>query len=114
MSAAYVSNLVINAGASFTQTFILQNSDDGSLLDLYGFSVEAQLKKWFGSSYAVDFTVTVDDPPINGRIILSLTPEQTKIIKPGRYVYDIVTTDPYSVKNRVVEGSVLVSGGVTG
>jgi hypothetical protein len=34
-------------------------------------------------------------------------------LKPGRYVYDVVIEDEFGVKNRVIEGMVLVTEGVT-
>jgi len=113
MSAVYVSNLVINAGSTFTQTFTLEQSSVNSELDLTGYEVKSQLKKWSGSKNAIDFTVTIVEPFSTGRIILSLTSEQTKNIKPGRYIYDVLITDPYSIKNRVIEGTVLVREGAT-
>jgi hypothetical protein len=52
-------------------------------------------------------------PYTSGKILLKLTSTQTISIKPGRYVYDVVITDQFGVKNRVVEGMVLVREGVT-
>ena len=37
-----------------------------------------------------------------------MTDSQTRDIKPGRYVYDVLLTDPNQEKFRVVEGQVLV------
>jgi len=37
----------------------------------------------------------------------------TKRIKAGRYIYDVVLTDNNGLKERVVEGSVLVREGAT-
>ena len=94
MSAVYVSNLIINTGATFSQSFDLLNND-GS-----------------GPS-KTDFTVSFEDPRTDGKIKISLTSTQTAAIsKPGRYVYDILI-DSGTVKTRVIEGSVLVREGVT-
>jgi len=71
------------------------------------------MRKWSGSTSATDFTVVIDTPATSGRITLSLTSEETKNLKPGRYLYDVLVTDPYSIKSRVVEGNVLVREGVT-
>jgi len=109
MSAVYVNNLAINAGADFSQTFILEQFDS-SLLDLSNYQVKCQLRKWYGSSSFVEFTASIFS---GGRIIISLTSEQTKNIEPGRYLYDILITDPFLVTSRVVEGMAIVSGGVT-
>ena len=112
MSAVYVSNLIINTGATFSQSFDLLNSESSGPLDLNGFTVASQFRKHAGSSTKTDFTTAITDAA-NGQISISLTSTQTAAIsKPGRYVYDVVI-DSGSVKTRVIEGSVLVREGVT-
>ena len=71
------------------------------------------MRKWAGSSSATDFTTSIELPASLGKILLRLTAAQTTEIKPGRYVYDVVITDEFGVKNRVIEGMVLVTEGVT-
>ena len=112
MAAVYVSNLVINAGATFSQQFDLAQSDDSSPLNLTGYTISAQIRKHAGSSNPTTFTATAMDAA-NGLLLISLTPVQTASLKTGRHVYDIVITDAAGDKTRVVEGSVLVREGVT-
>jgi hypothetical protein len=112
MAAVYVSNLVINAGSDFSQTFDLVESDDSGPLDLTNFTVSAQFRKHAGSSSKHDFTTAVSDPA-QGKILISLSAAASSVPKPGRYVYDIVITDSGNVKTRVIEGSVLLREGVT-
>ena len=50
MAAVYVNNLVINAGSNFSQTFTLESSDTNSTLNLTGYIVESQMRKYAGSS----------------------------------------------------------------
>jgi hypothetical protein len=113
MAAVYVNNLVINAGVDFSQTFTLEGSDTNSPLDLGNYTVSAQMRKWAGSSTAVQFTSSIISPSNSGRIFIRLTAAETSTIKPGRYVYDIVITDLSGTKSKVVEGMVLVREGVT-
>jgi hypothetical protein len=113
MAAVYVHNLVINAGSDFSQSFTLEESDTNSPLNLTSSSVESQMRKWSGSSNAVTFYTEIVSPPTSGTIILSLTDTQTSILKPGRYVFDVLVTDQYGIKNRLIEGMVLVREGVT-
>jgi hypothetical protein len=113
MAAVYVNNLVINAGSDFSQTFTLEGSDTNAAFDLTGYTVSSQMRKWAGSSSAITFTSSILSPTNAGKIFLRLTAEQTSTIKPGRYVYDVVITDAYNSKNRVIEGMVLVTEGVT-
>lgn len=112
MAAVYVNNLIINAGSDFSQSFTLEGNDN-SPLNLSGFTVSAQMRKWSGSSSAITFTTLIENPATDGRLLIRLSSEQTKNIKPGRYLYDILIADSYGIKNRVIEGMVLVREGVT-
>jgi hypothetical protein len=113
MAAVYVNNLVIDSGSDFSQTFTLEESETNSGLNLTGYSVDSQMRKWAGSSSAISFTTNIEFPSTAGKINLSLTSDQTKSIKPGRYVYDILITDSFGIKTKVIEGMVLVREGVT-
>ena len=112
MAAVYVNNLVINAGSNFSQTFTLESSDTSSSLNLTGYTVESQMRKYAGSSTAINFTSSIGLPQTSGKILISLTAAETTNIRPGRYVYDILITTG-STKTRVIEGMVLVRDGVT-
>lgn len=112
MAAVYVNNLIINAGSNFSQTFTLESSDTNSPLNLTGYTVESQMRKYSGSSTAINFTSSIILPETLGKILISLTATQTTNLKPGRYVYDVLITTG-SVKTRVIEGMVLVRDGVT-
>jgi hypothetical protein len=113
MAAVYVNNLVINAGSDFSQSFTLEETESNSFLNLTGYQVDSQMRKWSGSSTFISFTTFVEFPPTNGKINISLTAEETKNIRPGRYVYDVLITDTFGQKNKVIEGMVLVREGVT-
>ena len=112
MAAVYVSNLVINTGSTFTQTFNLEATNTNSALDLTGYSVSAQMRTWAGSSSATDFTVTISTPATAGEIVLGLTAAQTAVLPAGRQVYNVLISKD-SVTETVVEGMVLVRQGVT-
>ena len=113
MASVYVNNLVVNAGSDFTQTFTLEGSANNSAFDITSYTVTAQMRKWAGSSTSISFDATKQNPNTSGKILLKLTAAQTSALKPGRYVYDVIITDPFNVKNRVIEGMVLVREGVT-
>jgi hypothetical protein len=113
MAAVYVNNLIVNSGADFSQSFTLEGSDTNSSFDLTGYTVESQMRKWAGSSNATSFTATIESPPTIGQILLRLNSTQTTNLKAGRYVYDVVIIDEYGIRNRVIEGMVLVTEGVT-
>jgi hypothetical protein len=111
MASIYVSNLVINSGASFNQDFFLENSSTNSALNLSSASVESQMRKWSGSTGVTTFTSSIVNSE-TGHIRISLGSSITSLLKPGRYVYDVLLTDNSST-TRVVEGMALVREGVT-
>lgn len=113
MAAVYVNNLVVNSGSDFSQSFTLEGSDTNSAFDLTNYTAASQMRKWAGSSTATSFTTSIEIPSTSGKILIRLTAAQTASLKPGRYVYDVVITDEFGVKNRVIEGMVLVTEGVT-
>ena len=112
MSAVYVSNLVINSGATFDQDFDLIESDDSGPLNLTNYSVAAQIRKHAGSNKKTDFSTSKVNET-EGQIKISLTATDTGSLKAGRYLYDVVITNAAQEKTRVIEGSVLVREGVT-
>ena len=112
MAATYVSNIIINSGEDFAQTFTLESSDSSSPLNLTGYSVSSQMRKHSGSTTKTDFTAEALTPLTDGRIMISLNNTQTSTLKAGRYVYDIVI-EKDSIKTRVLGGMALVRQGVT-
>ena len=114
MAAVYVSNLVIDTGSTFSQTFNLESTETNSPLDLTNYTGASQMRKWAGASAKTDFTVTISDPKTSGKIGIALTSGQTADLKAGRYVYNILITHTgNSITSSVVEGMVLVREGVT-
>ena len=114
MAVVYVSNLVINAGCDFSQTFNLEEIETNSIFDLTGYSVFAQMRKWSGSSSSVVFSASTVFDPAAGNVKISLGSTITTSLKPGRYVYDVIITNASTgIKTRVIEGMALVREGVT-
>jgi hypothetical protein len=114
MAAVYVSNIVINQGAYFSQVFNLADSSNDSV-DLTNYALTAQMRKHAGSSVSHNLNPTIVQPPTSGGVRITLTDVQTAALKPGRYVYDVLIADDSGsgTKTRVVEGSAIVREGVT-
>lgn len=113
MSAVYVSNLVINAGADFSQVFTLESISTNSVLDLSNYTITSQMRKHSASSSAINFISSIVNAP-EGTVIIGLTSTSTKNIKPGRYIYDInAYNSSDNTTTRVIEGMILVREGVT-
>jgi hypothetical protein len=102
-------NLVIDQGTDFLTTITLTD-DDGDPIDLSNYSGAGQIRKYYTSSNAVNFSVTADE---FGVVSLSLSSAVTNTIPYGRYVYDVELTDQANQVSRIMEGLVTVTPGVT-
>ena len=109
--AVYVSNISIPGGSDFSQSFSLETNSN-SPLNLTGYTAYAHLKKSPASNTtSAIFNVSILNP-YDGKIIISLGSTSTRSLRPGRYCYDILL-DNGTDKTRVVEGSALVTAGIT-
>ena len=109
--AAYVSNIVFDVGADFNQSFNLEGSNNAPL-DLTGYTGASKMKK-HASSLTTAATFIVSFPNrTQGQVKISLGSSITNVLKAGRYSYDLLLNDG-STKTRVVEGSAIVTAGVT-
>lgn len=89
--AAADANLLIEQGSTFEVSIQIFGSDD-TPRDLTGLVINAQLRRNYRSRMAVDFDVEVTTPT-EGEFKLKLTAHQTKILRSGRYVYDVEVVD---------------------
>jgi hypothetical protein len=113
MAVTYTTNLVIYTGTDFEQTFVLEDDQTNSALNLTGYSGCAQLKRYESSSKAADFTITFANDRTTGRVTISLNSITSATIKPGKYFYDLLLNSPTGTTTRVVEGTALVKKSVT-
>lgn len=107
---AIKSNLIIDQGTDFSTT--LQINDNNNIaVNISGYAANATIRKTYSSSNSVAFGTSIDGP--NGKITLTLSAAASANLAPGRYVYDLTTTDLVANKARVVEGIVTISPSVT-
>lgn len=103
---AIKANLVIDQGTTFSTDFALTD-DYGNKLQLSGYTVTAQMRKWYSSINATaTFTTGID--VANAVVTIGLSANQTGNITAGRYVYDVKLSDSLS-SSRLVEGIVTVT-----
>lgn len=103
-------NIVVDQGTTFSTELLLED-DAGDPINLTGYSVQGQIRKWYTSSNVVSFVATVPTPT-NGIIKLSLTANTTLGMDYGRYVYDVITVSSGTV-SRIVEGILTITPEVT-
>tara|TARA_B100001250_G_scaffold116229_1_gene98543 strand:- start:356 stop:703 length:348 start_codon:yes stop_codon:yes gene_type:complete len=110
--AAYVSNIIIDIGADFNQTFNLEDSSNAPL-NLTGYTGSSLMKKHPASlSDTATFSVSFPNRTA-GQVKISLGSSTTSGLKAGRYCYDVLVSSASSIKTRIVEGSAIVTAGVT-
>lgn len=109
--ALFTTNLIINTGTDFEQTFTLQDDKTGGRLDLTDYTICAKLKKNYQSSSSVSFNITVADPT-SGQVKISLASTVTNTIAAGRYYYDVVVNDGTKT-DKIIEGNALIKLTIT-
>jgi len=111
---AYGVNLTINTGATFNTNFNVKKLT-GTSFDFTGYTGSAQMKKSvsIGSSGPADATFNVGfTSAAGGKFNISLGATSTRLIKEGRYVYDVLVSSGATVY-RIIEGNILVKPGIS-
>jgi len=111
MSAAYT-DLYIDQGADFQTTFDLIG-DDGTPINITGYSFSSQIRKSYYSVNAAANLVITTTNAANGNTLITLDAANTANIFPGRYVYDVKMIDSANTTTRILEGIITVTAGVT-
>ena len=104
-------NFTIEQGTTFSRVLTLQ--ENGSAMNLTGYSVASQMRSTHDSSSIVaTFSGSVTNAS-SGQITLSLTNSQTSAIEEGIYVYDVEITSGAGSVTRILEGNITVTPEVT-
>lgn len=108
---ATVSNLYVDQGTDFSAIVTLKNQD-GSILNLTGFTVASQFRKSYQSSSATNFIVSIYNAA-QGKIRMQLPAATSSALLPGRYLYDVEITSPTNERKRALEGIVVLTPEIT-
>jgi hypothetical protein len=115
---AHYEDLTIDQGTDVAIEIYLVNPD-GSVKDLTGYSVSAQMAPRYDAPALekVAFTASVASPATDGVVNLALTNAQTQTLNAKkRYVYDVeISVDDAgsTVVERVLEGKITITPSVT-
>jgi len=118
-SGASVSiNLIINTGADFINEFTVKTTS-GSAFDFSGAGTtwrgSSQLSKSvsIGSSFHALETFNVGfTSAAGGKFQISLGSTQTRNLKEGRYIYDVLVSSGSTIY-RIVDGNIIVKPGIS-
>lgn len=108
---ASVANLYIDQGSDFSAIITLKNQD-GTIINLTGYTVVSQFRKSYQSSSYTAFTATLHDA-VAGKIRLQLPAASSSAVAAGRYLYDIEITNNAGERKRALEGIVLITPEIT-
>lgn len=101
-------DLTIDQGADF-QTTVDLIADDGSPIDITGYTFAGQIRKsYYSNSATANLVISVINA-VGGNTLVTLSADTTSNIPAGRYVYDIKMVDSANTTTRVVEGIVTVT-----
>ena len=108
---ATVSNLFIDQGSDFSALVTLRNQN-GTPINLTGFTVASQFRKSPQSSSFTAFIVTIFNAEL-GKIRLQLPASASTPLQAGRYLYDVEITSPIGERKRALEGIIVLSPEIT-
>ncbi len=103
-------NIVIDQRTTFTTTTNALSYSNGTAIDLSAYTIISQMRKTPTSINAVSFTASGNS---SGIVVLSMNAAITATLSSGRYLYDVLATDPSGNAIRVVEGQVTVNPAVS-
>ena len=99
----------IEQGTTFNSNVTLDDSN-GTSYNLTGFTIKSQARRsYYSANAAINFVVSIPDAN-NGVITLSANAAVTANVAAGKYVYDVMLTQPSTgLVTRVLEGQMFVS-----
>ena len=113
MQAVFTTNITIYTGADFAQTFVLEDTQANTLMNLANYNGCAQLKRFESSTKTADFSISFASDRNTGRLSIEMLESVTSTLKPGKYFYDLLLNSPTGTTTRVVEGTAIVKKSVT-
>ena len=109
--AAGTYNFILDQGATFSRQLTVK--DNGSVMNLTGYSVASKMRSTHDSGTVVGtFSCTISNAS-GGVIVMTMTSSTTGNIEEGMYVYDIEITSSAGTVTRLMEGNVTVNPEVT-
>lgn len=110
--AAYV-ELYMDQGATFNNIINVTDDVTNAYINVSGYAITSQMRRsYYSTNASGNLTCTITNAA-NGEITLSMTAANTALIKAGRYLFDVKTTDNANTTTRLIEGIITVTPGVT-
>ena len=111
--AASVYDIIIEQGATYTITVLLKKPNKIPF-NLTGYTGRSQIRKHYDdSNVIISFSVAIPSPQKDGKIVMSLTDEQTASLPIINGVYDLEIESSTGEVSRILQGKVTISPEVT-
>jgi len=102
-------NMLVQQGSTYNQTITLKDPTNTTPINITGCTAAAQIREQYTDvSPSATFLCEINNG-VNGQIQISLTAAQTAALTIERGVYDIELTYPNGVKDRILQGNVVIS-----
>lgn len=105
---AYV-ELYIDQGTTFNNIINVTDDITNAPINVYGYTITSQMRRSYYSANASANIICTITNATNGEVTMSMSAANTAIIKAGRYLFDIKTTNTGNVTSRIVEGIITVT-----
>jgi hypothetical protein len=82
-------------------------------VNVSGYSFESQIRRsYYSANITANIICTITNAS-NGEVTMSISASNTANIKPGRYVFDVKSTDDLNAVSRILEGIITINPSVT-
>jgi hypothetical protein len=102
-------NLYATQGETFSYLIKVTDADSEPFVFTGNISANATIRKSYLSVNSVPFSVSTN----TGLVTLGLTSDQTSLLMPGRYIYDVKLTDSSNVVTKPIAGIMTIAPGST-
>jgi hypothetical protein len=105
---AYV-ELYMDQGTTFNNIINITDDITNSAVNIAGYSITSQMRKsYYSANASANIICTITNASL-GEVTLSVPATVTSNLRPGRYVFDVKSTDPANITSRIIQGIITVT-----
>lgn len=110
---ATYTELVIDQGTTFSNIINITDDVTNAAVNVSGYSFESQVRRsYYSANITANIVCTITNAS-NGEVTMSMSSSNTANIKPGRYVFDVKSTNTSNTVSRILEGIITINPSVT-
>ena len=110
---ATYTELIIDQGTTFSNIINITDDVTNAAVNVSGYSFESQVRRsYYSANITANIVCTITNAS-NGEVTMSMSSSNTANIKPGRYVFDVKSTNTSNTVSRILEGIITINPSVT-